>query len=64
MRIVYTVVVLILGFFNFLVGIPVGYAFELSTPTIYLASMVGCGGGTVRLEFAGDRAARGGARPA
>ena len=55
MRVVYIVIVLILGFFNFLVGIPVGYAFDLSTPTIYLASMVGCVGGTIGLVFVGDR---------
>lgn len=55
MRVLYVAVVLILGFVNFLVGIPVGYAFELSTTTIYLASLVGCVGGTVGLVFVGER---------
>jgi len=55
MRVLYVAVVLILGFFNFLVGIPVGYALELSTPTIYVASLVGCVGGTVGLVFLGER---------
>ena len=54
MRVLYVAVVLVLGFFNFLVGIPLGYAFDLSTPTIYVASFVGCVGGTVGLVFAGD----------
>lgn len=44
-----------LGFLNFLVGIPLGYAFDLSTATIYIASMIGCVGGTVGLVFLGDR---------
>jgi hypothetical protein len=47
--------VIALGFFNFLVGIPLGYAFGLSTPTIYVASLVGCVGGTVGLVFIGER---------
>ena len=55
MRVLYIAVVLVLGFFNFLVGIPVGYAFDLSPATIYLASLIGCVGGTVGLVFAGDR---------
>jgi hypothetical protein len=46
---------LVLGFFNFLVGIPIGYAFGLSTATIYIASLVGCVGGTVALVYFGDR---------
>ena len=54
MRVVYVVILLILGFFSFLVGIPLGYAFDLSTPTIHLASMVGCVGGTIGLVLAGD----------
>lgn len=44
-----------LGFFNFLVGIPVGYAFGLSTATIYIASIVGCVGGTIALVYLGER---------
>ena len=55
MRVLKIAAVLVLGFFNFLVGIPVGYAFELSTPTIYIASLVGCVGGTVGLVYAGER---------
>lgn len=55
MRVLYVLAVLVLGFFNFLVGIPMGYAFELSTPTIYIASLVGCVGGTLALVAAGDR---------
>jgi hypothetical protein len=48
-------VLLVLGFFNFLVGIPVGYGFGLPTATIYLASLIGCVGGTVALVYLGDR---------
>ncbi|HEY5145046.1 MAG TPA: hypothetical protein VII98_16215 [Solirubrobacteraceae bacterium] len=55
MRVLYVVIVLVLGFFNFLVGIPVGYAFELSAPTIYIASLVGCVGGTIALVAWGER---------
>jgi len=55
MWVVHIGVVLVLGFFNFLVGIPVGYAFDLSPATIYIASLVGCVGGTVGLVFVGDR---------
>jgi hypothetical protein len=47
--------VFVLGFVNFLVGIPLGYAFGLPTATIYIASLAGCVGGTVALVFAGER---------
>ena len=55
MLIVEVLVVLVLGFFNFLVGIPLGYAFGLATPTIFVTSLVGCVGGTVALVYLGDR---------
>jgi hypothetical protein len=48
-------IVLVLGFFNFLVGIPVGYAFGLSTATIYIVSLVGCVGGTIGLVYVGEK---------